>query len=366
MAGHRTGTGERVPPGWWNRLPWHPRHAPRALARLSATLAACLIALAPLPDGAAAADLRYLRIGTGPPGESYFLFGGLFASALSRPPGTPCPAGSACGLPGVIGTASATSGSVANALGIGDGTLDAGLVQADIAAWIAAGAPPFQGRALPRLRAIANLYGNPFHLVAREGSGILSPRDLRGKRVSLGLRGSGTLVHARQVLAAWSLGEADMTVSYAGSAVAADRMLSGDLDAFFVIDGPPVPSVAELARTARIRLVPIDGPGADRLRRADLLLGPASIPAGTYPGQITAVPTLAVGVNLVVSETMPDDLAYGLARVLWAPRTLSSLVQGVPQAAGLAAPAGLIGLGLDLHPGARRYYRDAGLMSRAD
>ncbi|MDR3438554.1 TAXI family TRAP transporter solute-binding subunit [Telmatospirillum sp.] len=327
---------------------------------------ACLLLfaiLAAVTQTTQAGEPRYLRIGTGPAGESYFQIGGLIAGAISSPPGTPaCERGGSCGIPGVIAAALATAGSVSNVEAISDGRLDGALVQADIAAWAANGQPPFQDRTGGRLRSIANLYANQLHLVVPADSPIKSPRDLRGKRVALGVKGSGTLVHARQVLAAWAVKESDVKASYQGSAIAADRMQRGDLDAFFVVDGIPVLSIAELAKVLPITLVPLAGGGAEKLRRANSLLASTTIAAGTYQGIGETIPTLEIGVNFVVSADMPDDLAYGIAKTLWHPHTIAMLGERAPQGVGLTSSAALIGLGLPLHPGAMRFYREAGLL----
>ena len=133
---------------------------PKALA-----LAGGLLAL--LTASAWSDDIRYLRVGTGPPGESYFPMGGLIASAISNPPGSrPCNRGGNCGVPDLIAVAMATSGSVNNVEAIGDGRMDAALIQADIAMWAVQRQPPFEGRPVIDLRSVANLYPGQFHLVA--------------------------------------------------------------------------------------------------------------------------------------------------------------------------------------------------------
>ncbi|HXP95524.1 MAG TPA: TAXI family TRAP transporter solute-binding subunit [Telmatospirillum sp.] len=311
-----------------------------------------------------AESLRYLRIGTGPPGESYFPIGGLIASAISNPPGSPpCDQGGSCGVPNVIAAASATNGSVSNAEAIGDGSMDAALMQADVAMWADQGAPPFQGRPITNLRLVANLYANQLHLVALSETKITSPRDLKGKRVSLGAKGSGTLVHARQILAAWNVKESDVKVSFLPSAIAADAIVADTLDAFFVVDGAPVPSIVELAKRRRITLVPIAGPGAEKLRDANHLLRPAIIGADVYEGVSADVATLQVGVDLMVSAGLSNDLVYGITKALWHPHTAILLRDGAPQAALITPSMALVDIARALHPGALRFYKETGLLN---
>ena len=305
-------------------------------------------------------DIRYLRLGTGPPGENLFPLGGLIAGAISNPPGSrPCDRGGNCGVPGLIAVASATSGSVTNLQAVGTGRMDAALVQADVALWATAGALPFQGHPILNLRAVANLTSVQIHLVARAGINIKTLRDLKGRRVSLGEKGSGTLVHSRQLLAALGLKETDVKAQYLRSALAADAMQTGSLDAFFAIDGAPMPSVVELARALPITLVPIAGDLADRLKRENALLSSATIEGGTYDGVTNDVSTLQVGVSLVVAAELSDNLVYGITKALWQPGTVQLLTENQPQTLAKLDTATL-GLGVPLHPGAARYYAEAG------
>ena len=103
------------------------------------------------------------------------------------------------------------------------------------------------------LRAIANLYPESFQLVVRRGSGIKSVADLRGKRVSLDEPGSGTLVDARLILAAYGLSEKDLKAEYLPAQQVADKLKDGAIDAFFNVSGWPQSAVADLGRDRRHR-----------------------------------------------------------------------------------------------------------------
>ncbi len=147
--------------------------------------------------------------GPAPRPEPTFPIGGLIANAISNPPGSrACADGGSCGVPGLVATSVASNGSVANANGIAAGTLQSGFVQSDVAYWAYNGTGIYEGRPKAEgLRAIASLYPESFQLVARKGSGIKSVTDLKGKRLSLDEPGSGTLVDARLILAAYGLTE---------------------------------------------------------------------------------------------------------------------------------------------------------------
>ncbi len=296
-------------------------------------------------------DARYLRVGTGPPGETQFTLGSLIASAISAPPGLPCTHAGACGVPGLIAVASATAGSEDNIETLAEGRLDAALVEADV--------PLFQGKHAESVRAIGNLALDQMQLVVLRDGPIRSLRDLKGKRVSLGEKGSGTHLHAHQLLAALGLKEGEIKEDNQRSALAADAMLAGKLDAFFVMDEAPVPTIAELAKIKPIRLLGIAGPAIEKMRQADRLIEPSRIAGGTYLGIETDTPTIAVGLTFVVSASLSDDLVYGVTRSLWQPET-QQLLTDARRGGSPITPAGAVtGLGVALHPGAQRFYDEA-------
>ncbi|MFT5538692.1 MAG: TRAP transporter TAXI family solute receptor [Alphaproteobacteria bacterium] len=306
-----------------------------------------------------AQDIRFFRIGTGSISGVYFPVGGLIASAISNPPGSrDCDAGGSCGVPGLIAVAQATLGSIANVKAIHAGRLESALVQADIAHAAHAGTGRFIGaEQVKGLRAIANLYPEAVHIVVRRNSAIKSVRDLVGRRVSLDLAGSGTRAIARLVLKGYGVDLASLKQVNSQIGPAADRIRLKNIDAFFFVGGFPAGALIRLARTTRVRLLPIDGAEAAAIRKADPFLLLAHIPKNTYRG-MAAVKTIAVGALWVVSDKVDAGTVYGLTRALWHPSTRRLLDGGVPAARQIQPAHALDGLALPLHPGAERYYRE--------
>src|SRR5215510_4456788 len=128
-----------------------------------------------------AQEITFFRILTGGTVGTYFPIGGLIANAISNPPGSrACADGGSCGVPGLVATAVASNGSVANVAGIAGGSMQSGFVQSDVAYWAYNGSGIYEGR--PKadvLCAIANLYPESFQLVARSGAGMKSIKDLK-------------------------------------------------------------------------------------------------------------------------------------------------------------------------------------------
>lgn len=303
------------------------------------------------------------RIGSGGVAGTYFPVAQLLAAAVTETDG--CRPHGHCGIPGVLGVAQVSNGSVANIRDLRDGSLEAGLTQADVAQAAYSGHPPFvKDGPYEGLRAIANLYSESVHIVVRAGSDIRSVADLIGKSVSLEEPGSGTLTEARRIIRAYKLDEGDLRAVYLKPNLAARALMEDRLDAFFVVAGAPTPAVADLAAVNSIRLIPIVGREAAELLEAQPYFFATEIPSGTYPGVMTT-PTLAVGAQLVVDARLDEDLVYGITRSIWSPRAQSTLQQGHPKAKEISLDRALDGLAVPLHPGAERYYREIGLLEGA-
>ena len=314
---------------------------------------------------AAAQEPQFFRIGTGGTAGTYYPIGGLIANAISNPPGSrPCEEGGSCGVPGLIATALAANGSVANVNAIDGGTLESGFAQSDVATWAQTGTGIWEGReAVEKLRAIASLYPESIHLVASAGAGIGSVDDLRGKRVSLDEPGSGTLVDARIILGAHGMTDEDIEAAYLKPDQAADRMRDGAMDAFFFVGGFPAGAIAELASQHDIVLVPITGEGATSIIEEYPFFAENIVPGGTYEGVDEDTTTLSVGAQWVTSTDQPEELIYQITKALWNDNTRRLLDNGHAKGKMITADTALDGIGIPLHAGAERFYREAGLLS---
>ncbi len=314
------------------------------------TAALAVIGLAGVSGFApASAQQQFFRIGTGGTAGTYYPVGGMIANAISTDK--------------LVSTAVATNGSVANVNGIVGGSMESGFSQADVATWAYTGTGIWEGRGkVEDLRAIANLYPESVHLVVRKGLNVKSPADLKGKRVSLDEPGSGTLVNARAILAAYGVQERDIKPEFVKPNQAAEKLRDGSVDAFFFTGGYPAGAITELASAAGgIELVPITGPEAAKLRESAKFFAADEIPAGTYK-DIPAVPTVAVGAQWVTSAKVPADVVYEVTKALWSQKTRAALDGGHAKGKEIRSQTALVGLGIPLHPGAERFYKEAGLL----
>jgi uncharacterized protein len=312
---------------------------------------------------APADETRYFRIGTAATGGSFFEIGGIVAAAISSPTEAPdCAHGGSCGVRGLVAVAQATPGSVENLRLINDGQIESGFAQSDLAGWAYKGIEDFAASGpLPKLRAIASLFPEAAHLVVRADSPIHALIDLRGKRVSLGEAGSGTAADARVLLAAAGLGETDLRREYLRPGPAAEQLKAGSIDALFLVGGAPIPAIRDLAASTPIRLVPLDGPVIDALKKDFGFYHRAVIPAGAYPGIDGDTPSLGFYALWLVNADIDADLVYAICKSLWNEGTAKLFAKLDRAGQRIRLDRALTGVSVPLHPGAERFYREAGL-----
>jgi len=293
---------------------------------------------------------QFFRIGTGGTAGTYYPVGGMIANAVSQPGK-------------IVVTAQASNGSVANVNGIAGGAMESGFSQSDVATWAQKGTGLYEGKPnVPGLRLIANLYPESVHVVVKKGSGIKSVADLKGKRVALDEPGSGTLVNARAILAAYGLKESDIKPEYIKPNQAGDKMKDGSLDAFFFTGGAPAGAIAELASAGSgIELLPIEGAQADALRKSSPFFSTDTIAAETYKG-VGAVQTLAVGAQWVTSDKADMNTVYEITKALFGAAAQQQLGAGHAKGKFITKENAVKSAGIPFHPGAEKFYREVGLM----
>jgi TRAP transporter TAXI family solute receptor len=366
----------------------HGRCFGRRILRGVAMLALAAAILGGTALAATLDELQFFRIGTAATTGTYFQIGGVLASALSRAPGTrDCEHGGSCGVPGLVAVAQATQGSVQNVAAVSGGQLEAALAQSDISYWAYIGASPAQhrcgnskeeasvrhaglaslkGKPLKNLRAIASLYPEEVHIVLPAESPIKSLRDLKGKRVALGEPESGTLADARLILYAAGLSECEMKPEYLSLSEAADALEQGRIDAFFMVSGYPVPAITDIAASVPTRLLPIPPDVVDRLTRKFAFMGADTIPGGIYPNIDEATPTVSTKALFIVREDVSEDLVYAITKALWSDATRRLLETAHPVGKRINLANAFAGVAIPFHPGAARFYREAGMKLPTD
>ncbi len=211
---------------------------------------------------------------------------------------------------------------------------------------------------LSNLRAIAAIYPNYVQIVASAESGIKTLEDLKGKSISVGAPASGTELNARAIFAAAGMSYDDLgKVEYLPYAESAELIKNRQLDATLQSSGLGVAFIKDLTATMDINIVSIPTSVVEAVGAPYI---PSVIPAATYTGQTEDVSTAAVGNILVTHAGVSDELAYQMTKLMY--ENLETMIASHSAARDINPAAALMGLSIPLHPGAERYYREAGLL----
>jgi TRAP transporter TAXI family solute receptor len=293
-----------------------------------------------------------LTFGAGPAPGTYYAFG----LALSR-----------FAQGGAVAVHSYSSeGSLENGRLLREGRVDIALVQSDVAELLYE-CQPAEGIFPNRdLRSLASLWPEAVHLVTLEASGIRRLEDLRGRRVAIGYRGSGTRYNAVQIAIAAGIGAdrgAGMGVDEGtvpdilevGLLDGLRALEEGDVDALFATTA--IPSTALQAFAARhpdLRFVPIDQPVLDALADDHFAYYALTVAARTYPGQTQSFATLGLACALVATRQMSPETVERILGLLV--DSTDELSQSNFRAAFVAPETMRLGLAVPLHRGAQRFY----------
>ena len=265
---------------------------------------------------------------------------------------------------GIRCSVEATGGSVYNVNTIREGELDMGIAQSDVQykAWKGEG-EDFKGRGpFKDLRAVFSLHPEPFTVVARDDARISTFDDLKGKRVNVGNPGSGQRSTMEVVMQreGWTMSDFALA-SEIKSAEQADALAGGQIDAIVFTVGHPSGAIQEATSTTDAHLVPVTGPAIDALVKAFPYYTKAVIPGGMYRGTAGDVPTFGVRATLVTSAKVPDDVVYEVVKAVF--ENFDEFKKLHPAFANLKKEEMVSeALSAPLHPGAVKYYKEAGLM----
>jgi hypothetical protein len=317
-----------------------------------------IVLMAALFAGAAFAEGRsetsFVTIGTGGVTGVYYPTGGAISRMVNAKPEY-----------GVRATVESTGGSVFNINAVLSGDLDFGIAQSDrqfqayngLAEWTDLG--PQED-----LRAVFSIHPESITLVASVDSGINGIADLAGKRVNIGNPGSGNLQNSLDVLAAFGLTEADINAEQVSAVEAPSLLQDGRIDAFFYTVGHPNGNITEsTSGRVRVKIVPIEGPQIRALLDEYSYYAASRIPASAYPSAANDTPfvnSVGVKATLVTSADVSDDVVYAITKEVF---DNFETFKGLHPAYQVLTPEDMLtGLSAPIHPGALRYYREAGLV----
>ncbi len=303
------------------------------------------IAFAPV----ASAQEKFFTIGTGGQTGVYYVVGQSICRLVNRDSDLKC-------------TAPSTGGSIANINAIKAGDMEMGVAQSDWQYHAYNGTSEFEGNQFEDLRAIFSVHAEPFNVIARTDAGIETFDDLKGKRVNVGNPGSGQLATMEVVMAAkgWTMDDFALA-SQLKPAEQSAALGDNKVDAIIYTVGNPNGSIQEATTTVDAKLINVDGPEIQALIDENPYYAAATIPGGMYNGNDEDVQTFGVKATFVSSASVDEEVVYQTVKAVFENfdrfkklhPAFETLTKEDMVSTGLSAP---------LHPGAERYYREAGLL----
>ena len=312
-----------------------------------ATLAAMLSSLP------AAAQQKFITVGTGGVTGVYYAAGGALCRLVNKDRAKH----------NIRCSVESTGGSVFNINTIKAGELDLGFAQSEVQYNAAKGLAQFKdGGAYSDLRAVFSVHPEPFTVLARKEANIKTFADFKGKRFNVGNPGSGTRASMEELLAGmgWKLGDfslaSELKADEHGSA-----LCDGKIDGFYYGVGHPSANIQDPTTSCGAKLVSLTGPAIDKLIADKPYYAKATIPAGLYPNNPEATQTYGVLATVVTSSKAPTESVYQVVKAVF--DNFDEFKKLHPALANLK-PESMIadGLSAPLHEGAVKYYKEKGWM----
>ncbi|MFD1851976.1 TAXI family TRAP transporter solute-binding subunit [Oceanobacillus bengalensis] len=288
---------------------------------------------------------EFLNLLTGGTSGTYYPLGGEMATIISDETG-------------IQTDAQSSNASADNVIAVQEGDAELAFVQTDVMANAAEGTNAFEGNVVDNVLGLGSLYPETIQIVTSADSGITSVEDLAGKTVSVGAPGSGTYINAEQILEIHGMTMDDIEAQNLDFGESTGGIQDGNIDAAFITAGTPTGAVEGLGATTDVRIVPIAQDKIDALVEQYPYYAADTIPAGTYGGIDEEINTVAVLAMIVVTDSLSEDVVYDITKALY------DNVDSITHAKGelITKESALDGIGIDLHPGAEKYFKEEGLL----
>lgn len=255
-----------------------------------------------------------------------------------------------------------SSGSVFNINAIVAGDIEFGIAQADRQYQAFNGLAEWTGNGPQKdLRAVFSLHTETVTLVAGRDSGINDIHDLRGKRVDIGLPGSGTRQNAIDAFDAAGIDwENDIEAHEKKLDERLNMLMHSKIDAFFHTVGHPSQDIKFATYSVRgVRFIPLAN--IEKILSTHLYYSKSFIPIELYPlvDNMKEVESFGVKATFLTSAKVPDDIVYAVTKAVF--DDLELLGEHAPILKTVRKENMLKGLTAPIHPGALRYYKEIGL-----
>lgn len=306
------------------------------------------LALIVFVSGCGGGDRKFIAVGTAPVGGAFYTVGSAICEVVNESQGDR----------GWRVSAESTGGSMENIRLLAQGKLQFALSNSSITYFAVRGTEGWE-KAYD-VRGVMTLFPNVAMFVVPADSPVKTVADLKGRRVYLGPEGAGFEYFVTPILKAHGLTLADIEARYGSQQSAVDLLGDGSVDAAMIGGGVPNPALAQIAQANPVRLVPYADDAIQKLVEEYPFFERATISGGTYAGIEDDYHGLDVGAaHLITAADADDSLVYELTRIVWENRM--KIAERHRAARAITEKNVVRGNGTQFHPGAIRFYREAGL-----
>ncbi|WP_147539308.1 TAXI family TRAP transporter solute-binding subunit [Anaerotruncus rubiinfantis] len=289
-----------------------------------------------------------LSMATGGTSGTYYGYSGIMAQVLNEKIGDKLHI-----------SVESSGGSKANIQLVESGASQLAIVQNDVMYYAYSGTDMFEGtNPATSFSAVASCYPEVVHIASKKD--ITSIDELKDKNVSVSEAGSGTEFNARQILDIYGMTFDDIKVSHMSVGDSLDALKNGTIDACFFVGGYPVVGASELAATYDYNLLSIDDEHAKLLEEKYSFYSTITIPADTYKPVTEDVQTVAVMATIIARNDVSEDAVYELTKGMFENQT--AIASGHAKGELLSLDTALNGISIPFHPGAEKYYKEAGVV----
>ena len=254
-----------------------------------------------------------------------------------------------------------TDGSLYNLNSIKNSDLDFAIVQSDIVYQASKSEGQFKDTKLPKLRSVMAIYPELLTLVTRKDANIHNLLDIKGKKINLGNSGSGNETTALKLFNESGLKKSDLKEAASFSATEMpDALKNNNIDGYFYMVGHPTANIKDAANSTDIRIISIEDKILNSLVEKYPYFAKSNIQAGTYKGQFSDIATFGVKAVLITNEKVDENIVYFLVKAIL--ENFDEFKKLHPAYANITKESLLNGLSAPLHDGAKRYFKEVGLI----
>ncbi|WP_163527337.1 TAXI family TRAP transporter solute-binding subunit [Halobacillus ihumii] len=260
-------------------------------------------------------------------------------------------------------TSQGSNGSVDNLNLMSQGNVTMGFSTVNMMYQAYNGVGNFEDNQYKDIRVLANLYPNVSHVIALEGSGIESPSDIKGHSFVFGAPGSATAIESELLLKAHGVNVDSVNANYVGFTEAVDLLRNGQVEAANIYTGVPSSAATELISTVDSKVLSFSEDAIKTLTdESDYPWNfKHTIEAGTYDNQPEDIITVGQFSGIAVDANVSEEKVYELTKALW--ENLDKLKDGQAVAKQFDPELAVQGTaGVPLHPGAKKYYKEIGVL----